>query len=86
MAKGWVAVIVERCRSCGLCVQCCPMNVLALSSVANSKGYHPPHAVRPQKCNGCDQCGMHCPDFAIHGSEVRPIAAAELGRFVAEMC
>jgi 2-oxoglutarate ferredoxin oxidoreductase subunit delta len=23
--------------------------------------------VAPEKCSGCDLCGMYCPDFAIHG-------------------
>jgi 2-oxoglutarate ferredoxin oxidoreductase subunit delta len=44
--------------------------VLALSSAFNSKGYHPPHVVHPEKCSGCDLCGMYCPDFAIYGNKV----------------
>jgi 2-oxoglutarate ferredoxin oxidoreductase subunit delta len=46
-------------------VEFCPSHVLALSSAFNSKGYHPPHVVHPEKCSGCDLCGMYCPDFAI---------------------
>jgi 2-oxoglutarate ferredoxin oxidoreductase subunit delta len=38
-----------------------------LSSAFNSKGYHPPHVIAPEKCSGCDLCGMYCPDFAIYG-------------------
>lgn len=67
MARGSVSIVVERCKACGFCVEFCPSKVLALSSAFNSKGYHPPHAVKPEKCNGCDLCGMYCPDFAIHG-------------------
>jgi 2-oxoglutarate ferredoxin oxidoreductase subunit delta len=48
--------------------------VLALSSAFNSKGYHPPHAVHPEKCSGCDLCGMYCPDFAIYATKV-PVSA-----------
>lgn len=44
--------------------------MLALSSAFNSKGYHPPHVVHPEKCSGCDLCGMYCPDFAIYGTKV----------------
>jgi 2-oxoglutarate ferredoxin oxidoreductase subunit delta len=44
--------------------------VLALSSAFNSKGYHPPHVVEPDKCSGCDLCGMYCPDFAIYGHRI----------------
>src|SRR5208337_4200575 len=38
----------------------------------NSKGYHPPHVVHPEKCSGCDLCGMYCPDFAICAAKVDP--------------
>lgn len=69
VAKGRVAIIVERCKSCGFCVEFCPTKVLALSSAFNSKGYHPPHVVEPEKCSGCDLCGMYCPDFAIYGQK-----------------
>src|ERR1051325_164657 len=53
MAKGFVAVTVERCKGCGFCVEFCPTHVLSLSSAFNSKGYHPPHVVAPEKCSGC---------------------------------
>src|SRR5665811_2316169 len=68
MAKGQVAITVERCKGCGFCVEFCPTHVLALSSAFNSKGYHPPHVVSGEKCSGCDLCGMYCPDFAIFGA------------------
>ena len=54
MAKGRVSIVVERCKACGFCVEFCPTHVLALSSAFNSKGYHPPHVVHPEKCSGCD--------------------------------
>jgi 2-oxoglutarate ferredoxin oxidoreductase subunit delta len=49
--------------------------VLALSSAFNSKGYHPPHVVAPEKCSGCDLCGMYCPDFAIYGHKIEQAKA-----------
>ena len=73
MAKGRVSIIVERCKACGFCVEFCPTKVLALSSAFNSKGYHPPHVVAPEKCSGCDLCGMYCSDFAIYGQRA-PVA------------
>ncbi len=78
MARGTVQIVVERCKACGFCVEFCPTKVLELSSAFNSKGYHPPHAVNPDKCSGCDLCGMYCPDFAIFGyriKEAKPEAA-----------
>jgi len=68
LAKGFVAITVERCKGCGFCVEFCPTHVLALSSAFNSTGYHPPHVVDADKCSGCDLCGMYCPDFAIFGA------------------
>jgi 2-oxoglutarate ferredoxin oxidoreductase subunit delta len=72
VAKGRVSIVVERCKACGFCVEFCPTKVLALSSAFNSKGYHPPHVVQPDKCSGCDLCGMYCPDFAINGYKTTP--------------
>ena len=63
----------------------CPTKVLALSSAYNSKGYHPPHVVAPDKCSGCDLCGMYCPDFAIYGHrEPKPEAKAAAEKAAAE--
>ena len=76
MAKGRVSIVVERCKACGFCVEFCPTHVLALSSAFNSKGYHPPHVVHPDKCSGCDLCGMYCPDFAIYGTRTAEAKAA----------
>jgi len=28
--------------------------------------------VHPEKCSGCDLCGMYCPDFAICAAKVDP--------------
>ena len=72
VAKGQVSIIVERCKSCGFCVEFCPTKVLALSSAFNTRGYHPPHVVAPEKCSGCDLCGMYCPDFAIYATKTAP--------------
>ena len=76
--KGRVSIIVERCKSCGFCVEFCPTKVLALSSAFNSKGYPPPHVVAPEKCSGCDLCGMYCPDFAIYAKKTESKPAAEV--------
>jgi 2-oxoglutarate ferredoxin oxidoreductase subunit delta len=78
VAKGRVSIVVERCKACGFCVEFCPTHVLALSSAFNSKGYHPPHVVHPEKCSGCDLCGMYCTDFAIYGNKVaaKPVETA----------
>ena len=71
--------MVERCKACGFCVEFCPPKVLALSSAFNSKGYHPPHVVAPEKCSGCDLCGMYCPDFAIYGQRLPVVKQTDPG-------
>ncbi len=57
-------------RAAGFASSSAPTKVLALSSAFNSKGYHPPNVVAPEKCSGCDLCGMYCPDFAIFGWKI----------------
>jgi 2-oxoglutarate ferredoxin oxidoreductase subunit delta len=48
--------------------------VLEFSVEFNSKGYHPPRAVNPDACTGCDLCGIYCPDFAIFGILIKEVA------------
>jgi 2-oxoglutarate ferredoxin oxidoreductase subunit delta len=65
--KGSVVILSNRCKGCGFCVEFCPTNALAMSRFMNEKGYHFPELAKPLQCNGCDLCGMLCPDFAIYG-------------------
>lgn len=74
--RGIVTVNVELCKGCGFCVEFCPAGVLAFSDEFNSKGYHPPHAIKPEVCTGCDLCGLYCPDFAIFGILLKDKAVA----------
>lgn len=54
------------CKGCGLCVDACPKNVIALDEERiTEKGYHPAHQVDPDGCIGCAFCAMMCPDVAI---------------------
>jgi 2-oxoglutarate ferredoxin oxidoreductase subunit delta len=55
---------VERCKGCELCVECCPLNVLELSTDFNAKGYHYPVVVSDD-CIDCQACREICPEFAI---------------------
>lgn len=78
VSHGEVRIVVERCKGCGFCVEYCPRDVLVMSEEFNSKGYHPPKAVRSGECVNCNLCEMICPDFAIfsvplpdHGATAR---------------
>lgn len=56
----------ELCKGCGLCVQACPKNVLAVSdTVSNSKGYYVVETVAEQDCIACAFCATMCPDCVI---------------------
>ena len=66
-ARGTVVIAIERCKGCGFCVEFCPTDALAMGPAMNARGYHYPELSSPASCNGCDICGMMCPDFAIYG-------------------
>lgn len=72
--RGKVIIDTELCKGCGFCIEFCPSEVLEFSGEFNSKGYHPPRAVKPEACTGCDLCGIYCPDFAIFGILIKAVA------------
>ena len=45
------------CKGCGICVEFCPKNVLALEEKVK--------IVKPEECIHCGQCEQRCPDYAI---------------------
>ena len=55
----------EICKSCGLCVQVCPTNVIFLADYLNGKGYRPAAVVDQERCISCAKCGQICPDTVI---------------------
>ncbi len=64
--RGQVIIHEERCKGCGFCIEFCPKGVLEASPKFNSKGYHPPYAVKPEECVQCNLCYLVCPEFAIY--------------------
>lgn len=59
LPRGEVRFFENWCKGCGLCVEFCPSQVLALGQDSH------PLAIYPEKCTACRWCEMHCPDFAI---------------------
>ena len=64
----------ERCKGCGICIEFCPKKVLERSSRFNAKGYYPPEVKAGAWCVNCHFCEVLCPDFAIHSTEITPLA------------
>ncbi|MDF2790416.1 MAG: 4Fe-4S dicluster protein [Neobacillus sp.] len=59
------------CKSCGLCVQVCPTNVIFLADYLNGKGYRPAAVTDLDNCISCAKCAQICPDTVI--SVYRPV-------------
>lgn len=63
--KGRIVVSEFYCKGCELCVDACPQEVLALSTIKiTAKGYHPAEMVS-LTCTGCGICSIVCPEAAI---------------------
>ncbi len=67
MAQTTIEIIIDRefCKGCGLCIEVCPRDVLALSKERGTAGFLVPEGVKPEACTKCMMCELICPDFAI---------------------
>ena len=54
-----LAINQKFCKGCGICIEFCPKQVLALSD--KGKVYE----AQSEICIKCGQCELRCPDFAI---------------------
>ncbi len=54
-----ISIFPAWCKDCGICAEFCPKGVFDHSSFGS------PLVSRPEACNGCQECVLHCPDFAI---------------------
>ena len=73
-ARGTVAIDVEVCKGCELCIPACPPRVLTMSKAVNHLGYHYPELA--DGCTGCAACLLVCPDFVFEVYRAPRAAAA----------
>lgn len=63
---GAIDINWERCKGCGLCIETCPKNIIALADKkVNSHGYPYVVCTDDASCIGCASCGIVCPDGCI---------------------
>ncbi|MEQ6376934.1 4Fe-4S binding protein [Bacillaceae bacterium S4-13-58] len=55
----------DLCKSCSLCVQVCPKDIIFLSNRLNAKGYRPATVEDQESCISCMKCAQICPDTVI---------------------
>jgi len=63
-----VTVLEQSCKGvedCGICTFVCPASLFSASGRMNSAGYVPPQIENQDKCTGCRNCMIYCPDFSI---------------------
>ena len=66
MAKGKVTFNEDICKGCELCTTACPVKIVVMDTTRiNRKGYHPATVNEMDKCIGCANCAMICPDCVI---------------------
>jgi len=54
------------CKGCGLCVEVCPKQIIAIAKdKINAKGHSPACITDQSKCIACAFCAMMCPDCVI---------------------
>ena len=54
-----ISIFRSWCKDCGICAEFCKKNVFDQDVLGS------PLITRPDDCNGCQECVLHCPDFAI---------------------
>ncbi|HTK82825.1 MAG TPA: ferredoxin family protein [Bacteroidota bacterium] len=62
--RGTIAVDIETCKGCELCIEACPQESIDLSGSINKQGYHYAVLVK-DNCTGCVNCALVCPDAVI---------------------
>ena len=63
---GKIVIDNDRCKSCYICTQTCPKNLIKKSNKTNRLGdYMVEFDDKNGECIGCAMCAKRCPDIAI---------------------
>ncbi len=61
-----IVINKDLCKSCKICMNACPKNLIKTSACTNSIGVHYAEFKDEQKeCLGCALCAESCPEAAI---------------------
>jgi len=62
----YITIDKNKCKSCYLCTDVCPKNLIKKSNATGKTGEYVVEFVdKENDCLACAQCAMVCPDMAI---------------------
>lgn len=68
----------DRCKACDLCVSVCPSGTLAMQLEERRVLGKIVKVIHPESCIGCQECELHCPDFAISVADRKEFKFAKI--------
>ncbi len=68
----------KRCKACDLCVSVCPSGTLAMRLDEHKVLGKIVEIIHPESCIGCQECELHCPDFAISVADRKEFKFAKI--------
>ncbi len=68
----------NRCKACDLCVSVCPTGTLAMRLDEHKVLVKFVEVLHSESCIGCQECELHCPDFAIAVADRKEFKFAKL--------
>lgn len=67
-----------RCKACDICVSRCPAGVLGMRLDPHKVLGKVIEVIHPESCIGCQECELHCPDFAIYVADRKEFKFAKI--------